>query len=163
MHRAVRWMLVVAVLVTCVGCDQLSKRAARMYLYGVPPVVYGGGLLRLEYIENPGVFLSAGASLPAPARFWLFTVLAGVVLLGMLAYALGTPKLGLAATLALSLIIGGGASNTLDRVVNDGAVVDYVSIGIGSVRTGVFNAADAAISCGVLLLVFGTRRRRPKF
>jgi len=55
--------------------------------------------------------------------------------------------------LALSLIFSGGLSNFYDRIANNGAVVDFLNIGIGSLRTGIFNVADIAIMLGVLLLV----------
>lgn len=56
--------------------------------------------------------------------------------------------------LALSLFIGGGTSNLLDRLLHGGYVVDFINIGIGPVRTGIFNVADVAISLGMILLVF---------
>jgi signal peptidase II len=54
---------------------------------------------------------------------------------------------------ALGLVAGGGLANWLDRVVDDGAVTDFVSLGIGTLRTGIFNLADVAIVLGVLLLL----------
>jgi signal peptidase II len=51
-----------------------------------------------------------------------------------------------------SLVIGGGASNLIDRLVRDGRVVDFLRIGIGELRTGVFNVADAAIVLGLACL-----------
>jgi signal peptidase II len=53
---------------------------------------------------------------------------------------------------ALSLFIAGGASNWIDRFTT-GMVVDFLNVGIGSVRTGVFNVADMAIMAGVALLL----------
>jgi signal peptidase II len=49
-------------------------------------------------------------------------------------------------------VIGGGASNLIDRVVRDGRVVDFLQIGIGDLRTGIFNVADAAIVLGLACL-----------
>ena len=37
---------------------------------------------------------------------------------------------------ALSLLTGGGLGNLIDRLIHDGAVVDFVSIGVGALRTG---------------------------
>ena len=64
----------------------------------------------------------------------------------------GSPALGLA------LFIAGGASNWVDRVVR-GSVVDFVNVGIGSVRTGVFNVADVAIMIGAVVFVLGQFRK----
>ena len=59
-------------------------------------------------------------------------------------------------TVALSAIFGGGLSNILDRILNNGLVVDFMNMGIGSVRTGIFNIADVAIMSGLgLMLLFG--------
>src|SRR5207249_7753307 len=57
-------------------------------------------------------------------------------------------------------ILGGGLSNLLDRVAYGGYVVDFINLGIGSLRTGIFNAADVAITVGVLLVVFGGQWQR---
>jgi len=53
----------------------------------------------------------------------------------------------------LSLFIGGGASNLIDRLVYKGAVIDFLNIGIGNLRTGVFNVADVAIVAGAGLMI----------
>jgi len=55
-------------------------------------------------------------------------------------------------TLGLALFVAGGASNWIDRVAR-GSVVDFLNIGVGSVRTGVFNVADVAIMLGAGVLV----------
>jgi len=53
----------------------------------------------------------------------------------------------------LSLGAGGGLSNWLDRLLHGGAVTDFVSLGLGPLRTGVFNLADVFIVAGVALLL----------
>ena len=57
--------------------------------------------------------------------------------------------------------MGGGLGNWLDRVMHDGAVTDFVSLGLGGLRTGIFNVADLAVVAGTLLLVASARRRAP--
>ena len=51
------------------------------------------------------------------------------------------------AELGLVLFIAGGASNWIDRVLR-GSVVDFLNVGIGPLRTGVFNMSDVAIMVG---------------
>ena len=65
--------------------------------------------------------------------------------------------------LALSLICSGGVGNLLDRVRYDGHVTDFLNIGIGPVRTGIFNVADVALMAGFALYAFQWRgiRRNP--
>lgn len=52
-----------------------------------------------------------------------------------------------------ALIIGGGLSNLIDRIINQGAVIDFMNIGVGSLRTGIFNVADVAIMVGMFIFV----------
>jgi signal peptidase II len=54
---------------------------------------------------------------------------------------------------ALGLIVGGGLANWLDRLLHDDAVTDYVSLGFGPLRTGIFNLADVGIVAGLLILL----------
>jgi signal peptidase II len=131
-------------------------------LQGNPPVVLAHGLVILSYAENSGAMLSIGATLSAPARFWTLTVSVGLLLAGMVAFLLLSRDLPVSLIVALSLMIGGGLSNFYDRLVNDGRVVDFLTIGYGGLRTGVFNVADIAITAGVLLFFVDAliRRRR---
>ena len=43
--------------------------------------------------------------------------------------------------------------------MNGGAVTDFVSLGFGPLRTGIFNVADVAVIAGVCLVVLSTRAR----
>ena len=52
----------------------------------------------------------------------------------------------------LTLFLAGGASNWFDRATR-GSVVDFISVGLGPVRTGIFNVADVAILLGVALVM----------
>jgi signal peptidase II len=53
---------------------------------------------------------------------------------------------------ACSFIAGGGLGNLIDRLAFDGRVRDFLNLGIGGLRTGVFNAADLSIVIGCLIL-----------
>ena len=55
--------------------------------------------------------------------------------------------------LAIALVVGGGLSNLIDRLVNEGRVVDFMQLGIGPLRTGVFNVADVAIMGGLAVML----------
>ena len=50
-------------------------------------------------------------------------------------------RLNLTTLTVLSLILSGGISNFYDRVVNNDAMIDFLNIGLGSLRTSVFNVA----------------------
>jgi signal peptidase II len=62
-------------------------------------------------------------------------------------------RLGTARIVPLALVAGGGLSNLIDRLMYDGRVTDFLNVGIGTLRTGIFNLADMAILGGALLLI----------
>ena len=55
-------------------------------------------------------------------------------------------------TTGLAMILGGGLGNLHDRLVY-GFVRDFMQLRVGPLHTGIFNAADAAITVGVIVLV----------
>jgi signal peptidase II len=113
--------------------------------------------LRLQLTENPGSFLSLGASLPEQMRFSLFTGAVAIILIGLVCAALFARRLNTARFVALALVAGGGISNLIDRLLYDGRVTDFLNVGIGALRTGIFNLADMAILAGALLLMLNMR------
>lgn len=152
---ATRARLLALTVALCLVADRLTKLAARAWLDPARPLNGWLGLWRFEYIENAGSFLSLGAGLPAATRFWLWILGVGALLLALLYFALTAPTLPRSVLLALALIIGGGLGNWIDRWLHAGRVVDFVSVGIGPVRTGIFNVADLAIMLGIgWLLVY---------
>jgi len=142
----------------CVGCDQATKMVATTQLAGHRPMSLLADTVRLSYAENAGGFLSFGADLPARIRAWVFGLLPAVFVLALLAVILRNHSLHRRRLVAISLLVGGGAGNLVDRVVF-GVVRDFLNVGIGSVRTGVFNVADLAIVTAALLLVTGWKER----
>jgi len=164
MRRAVlRTSVVFLVLAVTIGCDQITKLDARRSLPGTGVRSVVGSYLVLVYTENSGAFLSLGARWPVPLRQALFIFISLAVLLVLVVFVLRSPRLRLATTIALALLAGGGVSNVIDRIFRDGRVVDFLNLGIGTVRTGIFNLADVAILSGIVLLValqFGGNRQR---
>jgi len=142
------------VLAACVGFDQITKYTARYYLEGRGVYSYIGDTFRLVYSENTGAFLGLGSSLPENVRTFMFSGLVAIFLLAFLVYIIRSSSVSKTDVIASGLIIGGGFSNLVDRLVNNGAVMDFMNLGIGSLRTGIFNVADMAIMLGALLLLF---------
>ena len=152
MHGRRLWVFCV-VLASCVGCDHAAKQVAEQLLAGGAGVRLAGGVVQLQLIANPGAFLSLGANLPEAVRQLL---LMGLVPLGLALLAFfvwRSPHASRGQLVALGLVSGGGLANWLDRLLNDGTVTDFVSLGVGPLRTGIFNVADVAIVVGVLLLL----------
>ncbi len=131
-----RPLLIAVILFSCVGCDQAAKTIAKNHLLQARPTSYLSGTFRLQYRENKGAFLSLGSTLPAKVRFLVLFVLTGIAVTGILVFILMHRKLHPSLVIGLTLIIGGGAGNLIDRAFHNGAVVDFMNTGIGSVRTG---------------------------
>jgi signal peptidase II len=153
MHRLKRMALIALILISCVGCDQTTKSLAREHLQGRAAVSFFADTLRLQYAENPGAFLSLGASLSREWATLVFTIGGAAIIATVLLYALLASKLGWLQLVALSLICSGGIGNLVDRVRFHGNVTDFLNMGLGSVRTGIFNVADMALMVGVALFV----------
>ncbi|HEY8154781.1 MAG TPA: signal peptidase II [Myxococcota bacterium] len=149
------------ILLACVGCDHASKQAAVSLLADSAALDLAGGMLRFQLASNPGAFLSLGAELPEGLRSFLLLGLVPILIAAVclfFARSAGTSRVQLA---ALAVLAGGGIGNWLDRVLHDGAVTDFVSIGIGGLRTGIFNLADLAVVVGIFWLLPATRRPEP--
>jgi signal peptidase II len=151
------------VIVTCIGCDQATKTLASRKLVTNEPVELIGNSFYLEYTENTGAMMGVGSELPGDMRFLLFTVFAGFALSAILAFTILEKKLKGVDVLSLAMILGGGMSNLLDRLLKGGIVVDFMIVSIGSIKTAIFNFADLSIVLGLVVLAvshlpFNTRR-----
>lgn len=154
-----RRLVLVAVLLATIGCDRVTKHAAVLTLAGAPDRSFFGDAIRLTYAENTGGFLGVGESLPSTAKTAIFTVGTGMLLVALAVYVLRTPW-PVGVLIGLGLFLGGGLSNWADRVVR-GSVVDFLNVGMGPLRTGIFNVADVALLAGAAIVgVADVRRRR---
>jgi signal peptidase II len=149
------------IVVCCVSCDQATKSIAMAQLAGRPPISLLGDTVRLSYAENPGGFLSLGADLPGWIRSWAFGLLALFAVLALLIVAIPDHSLDRLQVVAVSLLIAGGVGNITDRVIY-GVVRDFLNVGVGPFRTGVFNVADLAITAAGVLLVKGLWKERER-
>ena len=150
-------LVVIAIIGVTVGCDRVTKHLAATTLAERPAQSYLSDTVRLQYAENAGAFLGLGAGWPAPVRLGLFTVGNGLVLLAIAMFAVGVPWRA-ALAIGFALLVSGGASNLVDRIVR-GSVIDFMNVGIGPLRTGIFNVADVAILAGAVLVALSSRPR----
>ena len=151
---------IVLILLACTGCDQATKTLAHEHAPRHTALSLANDTIRLQYVENRGAFLGLGAALPEPARKLLLIGGVAILLVGLLGYA------ALRATVAttvigLALIAGGGIGNLIDRIAHDGRVIDFLNLGIGALRTGIFNMADVAILIGTALIAVQLKTTRP--
>lgn len=147
-----RWTALAIVLVSCIGCDQVTKQLAVAQLKGQPPRAYWGGTVRLEYAENPGAFLGLGEQLPPAARWVAMVVCNGIVMAVIFMLLVARRQVSLSAFAAAALLLAGALGNLIDRVRCDGLVIDFMNLGVGPLRTGIFNVADVAITAGAVCL-----------
>ena len=164
MKPSTRIAMVLFVIVFSLALDQITKYVAHEHLprnqiWGQ----YLGDSFRIQYATNTGAFLGLGNNLPEDVRFWLFNVFTSVVIAAIFAYVLLARQMGFYESLAFALLVSGGIGNLIDRMFRDGVVVDFMNMGIGNLRTGIFNVADVAIMAGIfLLLTFKLFEREPK-
>jgi len=151
--RLGRYLAILVLFAATIGCDHVTKHLATETLATSPTRSFLADTVRLTYAENRGGFLSLGADLAEPLRTAVFTLGTGfalVVLLGLM-WRSRRPR-PFWPTVGIALFLAGGVSNWLDRLV-DGRVVDFLNLGVGWLRTGIFNVADMAIVLGVAFVL----------
>ncbi len=134
------------------GLDQMTKILASARLVPGEPEPVLGQFLRLTLVHNTGAAfgLFPGSRLP----FILVSVLAIAVVLYLFAR---DAYRSLWNRVLLGCILGGALGNLVDRI-RWGRVVDFIDVGLGSIRWPVFNVADSAVTLGVILLAWNLAR-----
>lgn len=159
-----RLLISVLLLAASVGFDQVTKCIAAERLAGEPTRRYLGDTFRLLYTENTGAFLGMGADWPHGVRFVVFTLLSSLVVFVALAWLWarllkGGTVVSWLPLVGATLLLAGGVGNLWDRISREGAVIDFMNLGIGSLRTGIFNVADLQIVVGGILMLWWERRQ----
>jgi len=158
MKPVTRWGIVSALLV--LAADQASKYWI-LHVLDLPDLrqVVLLPVLNLTMVWNQGVTFGLLNGLGS----WSHFVLAGIALIVVVALGLWLRRAENAlAAVSIGAIAGGAVGNVIDRL-RYGAVVDFLHAHIGDWSWYVFNVADAAIVCGVALLVLESQfRRRPR-
>ncbi|MBN1531174.1 MAG: signal peptidase II [Spirochaetes bacterium] len=151
---ALRILFMVLVVAVNIGCDQSTKFFAKKYLQGRGTVRVVDDFFILRYAENNGAFMSIFSPLPRGARIALLTVLPGLAMAWLSWRLLRRRDMAALPLFALCCILGGGISNIADRVTNNEFVVDFMNVGIGSLRSGILNFADLSIVLGVGIIAW---------
>jgi signal peptidase II len=147
-----------------ISCDRITKDLAKEHLKDKPTISYLNDSVRLQYVENTGAALSLGDDLPRAASFWLLSILPLIVLLVVLLYTFkNLQQMGPAKIFSIALVFSGGIGNIIDRIMFDRHVTDFMNLGIGNIRTGIFNVADICVSAGVigLFIFFNDKKNNP--
>lgn len=146
-HPARATRLALAVGVSGLVVDQVTKVLAVRELTGREPVEVLGSFLRLVLVRNPGAAFSAGASITPVIS--VIAIVATVVVL----WQVGRVR-HRAWALALGLLLAGVTGNLVDRLLRPpgplrGHVVDFFALP----NWPVFNVADICINVAGVLLV----------
>jgi signal peptidase II len=150
-----KYVLIFGVIILNVGCDQISKEIAREKVSAYNETEVWGDYFVLIKAENTGAFLSLGSDFSDITHKIVLIILPTLFLIIGLVFILTTKKLTKLPTIAVSFMIGGGIGNIIDRILT-GSVTDFMNMGIGSLRTGIFNFADVSIMVGLGLMILSS-------
>ncbi len=148
-----RILVIAAIISINIGCDQSTKYLAKKHLPRAMTIQVIDNIFILQYAENRGGFLSMFSSLPKTLRLIFLSIIPLLSLILMTYYIIASRELSSIFIFALSCIIGGGLSNIADRIINE-HVIDFMNIGIGVVRSGIFNFADLSIMAGTVMIIW---------
>jgi signal peptidase II len=135
-----------------VALDQATKHVAASRLMPGESASVLGDFIRLTLVHNTGAAfgLFPGSRVPF--------IVVSVVAIGVVLYLFFRETYrSVANRVLLGCILGGAVGNLIDRV-RLGYVVDFIDIGFGTARWPVFNAADSAVTIGVILLAWNLAR-----
>lgn len=138
-------MLIFAVAAAVAAIDQVSKSfiSRHFQLYQSVPVVKR--FFHLTLVHNRG---AAFGIFKGGMLFFIITACLALLLIVLYVKNRKEP-LPFSLKFALGLVMGGTIGNLIDRI-SLGYVVDFLDFRIWPV----FNAADSAITCGMVLLFF---------
>jgi len=139
-------MLPVAALVF--AADQVTKALAESRLSQVPgqsvPVI--DDILRFSLSHNTGAAFGVLQN-----QAILYLIIAAVVLVVSIGYYRYLPRDNHLLTVCLGMQLGGAVGNLVDRFQHV-YVVDFIDVGVGSLRWPWFNVADSCIVVGICVL-----------
>ena len=147
---AIAVLAIVTVLV--VGLDQWTKQLALTALSDGSTERLLGGAVYFDLTRNSGAAFSIGTGIT-----FIFPLIALVVLGLIIWFARHLRSWPWA--LAMGLVLGGAMGNMVDRLLRapgplQGHVVDFISVfAPGGQAFPIFNTADSALFCGVVLAI----------
>jgi len=163
LNKTLRNLLIVILLVADVGCDQVSKGIVRQRVDYHEQITVIDNFITLTRVDNTGAFLSLGNSLPRSLYKVLMIIMPLIVLVLILRYLFKHTEFPLLSVVGISLIIGGGIGNIIDRVIF-GSVTDFLYFDFALFHTGIVNWADISVTTGFFILVYEmiVNRKKPE-
>ncbi len=111
------------------------------------------GFLNITLIKNTGVAFGLFSSNPSTVKT-AFLIAVTTVSISVILYLVVLLKDGTVfSQISLGMILGGATGNLIDRI-RFGAVIDFIDLHYGNIHWPAFNVADAAITVGIILIVW---------
>ena len=136
------WILIIAASVIL---DQVSKLLVVSNMEYNQSIVLIKNIFSLHYIHNEG----AAFGMLQDQR-WIFLIISSVTIVAMAVYLWKSRRDSKLLCIALSMIIGGGIGNMIDRCLL-GYVIDFLDFTL--INFAVFNVADSFVCIGVGLFI----------
>ena len=133
--------------------DQVVKMLVRRRLEYGESIEVIPGFFSLTRVHNTGAAFGIFNSMEFPGKTVVLTIVASLALAGVAWYAASVPATDRFARTGVACILGGAIGNLIDRATA-GYVLDYVDAYYNGWHFWAFNVADAAISLGVVLMIF---------
>jgi signal peptidase II len=151
--KITRNLLILILLATNVGCDQISKYIVRQSIEYNQRTSLIGNIVTITKVENTGAFLGLGDQLPRIIYKILMIILPLIVLGYALYYLLTGNNLSKQLIFGICLVIGGGLGNVYDRLIY-GSVTDFLYFDFVLFHTGIVNMADISLTMGYFILMY---------
>ncbi len=136
--------------------DQLTKWIIKSTMVLHQSIRIIGDTVQLTFVENPGMAFGIRFFHTHPFfGRWFFTIVSVIASLVLIWYIYKMRRERRLYRISLALILGGAVGNLIDRFLY-GRVVDFMDVDIpdwlGMDRWPVFNVADSAVVCGMILM-----------
>jgi signal peptidase II len=152
-NSIIRNLLIIIIVITNIGCDQVSKNIVRQKVVTNQQISVLDKYVILTKVENTGAFLSFGDHM-SRISYWIMMIVLPLIVLGYALYYLFTAiDLSKVLIVSISLIVGGGLGNIIDRVLY-GSVTDFLHFDFVLFHTGIVNLADISLTTGFFILFY---------
>ena len=145
---AQRWALIFIVVITVL--DQISKQIVVGLVFESPRVIEVTSFFNIVPVRNTGISFGLFGNDTELGR-WVLVAVAVVIMIALLVWLLRAGSTYI--TIALVFVIGGAASNVIDRALS-GAVIDFLDFHAGGLHWPAFNFADTLIVFGTAMLLY---------
>lgn len=141
------------VALTVVLLDQITKAMIRPALALHESMVVIPGFVDFTRVHNTGAAFGMLNSVDFPFKTVVLSLVALIALGGVAWYAATVPVGDVLARMGIAGVLGGAVGNLVDRATA-GYVLDFVDAYWNSWHFWAFNVADAAITVGVIFMIF---------